>query len=133
MLTDVSRHADRTGKVGQLGFIRPLRPTLVYEPPSGEGWIHEIKHDGHRTILVVEDGAARAFTRNGHDWTDRYSRVVTCAAGLPCRSAILDGEVIVQDENGRSDFSALRRAMKREPHRLVFFAFDLLLLDGKDL
>ena len=108
-------------------------PTLVSEPPSGEGWLHEIKHDGYRTMVVVDDGWARAFTRNGHDWTDRYTRVVACAAQLPCRSVILDGEIVVQDQAGLSDFHALRRAISDEPHRLVFFAFDLLHSNGEDL
>jgi bifunctional non-homologous end joining protein LigD len=46
-----------------------MMPTLVDEPPEGEGWIHEVKHDGYRTILAVDGTATRAFTRNGHDWT----------------------------------------------------------------
>jgi DNA ligase D-like protein (predicted ligase) len=116
-----------------LGFVAPLLPTLVSEPPAGHAWLHEIKHDGHRTILLVEGGAARAFTRNGHDWTKRYRRVVDCAAGLRCRSAIIDGELIVQNDQGLSDFDSLYRAITRDPHRLCFFAFDLLHLDGEDL
>jgi bifunctional non-homologous end joining protein LigD len=116
-----------------LGFTAPLLPTLVSGPPTGGGWLHEIKQDGYRTLVVVDHGKVRAFTRNGHDWTDRYSRVVACAAGLSCWSAILDGETVVQDERGHSDFPALRRALGQEPHRIVFFAFDLLHLDGEDL
>jgi bifunctional non-homologous end joining protein LigD len=60
-------------------------------------------------------------------------RIVSAAANLRCRSAILDGEVIVQDENGISDYAALRDAIENEPHRLLFYVFDLLHLDGKDL
>jgi bifunctional non-homologous end joining protein LigD len=116
-----------------LGFVKPQLPTLVEAPPVGDGWLHEIKHDGNRTLVLIEDGRVRAFTRNGHDWTDKYRRVVACAATLRCRSAILDGESVVQDERGLSDFPALRRAMHQEPHRLAFFAFDLLHLDGADL
>jgi ATP-dependent DNA ligase len=82
---------------------------------------------------VIEERRVRAFTRNGHDWTDRYKRVVDCAVALHCQSAIIDGEVIVQDERGVSDFPALRRAMAREPQRLGFFAFDILHLNGADL
>jgi ATP-dependent DNA ligase len=85
-----------------------------------------------RTILVI-DGAARAFTRNGYDWSSRYRNVVECANRLPCRSAILDGEIIVQGEHGVSDLNALRGAMAWEPHRLVYFGFDLIHLDGQDL
>ena len=75
----------------------------------------------------------RAFTRNGHDWTDRYPGIAACAARLGCRSAILDGEVIVQDARGASDFDGLQHALKHRPHSLIFYAFDLLRLDGNDL
>ncbi len=118
---------------GLLGFVPPLLPTLVSEPPTGDGWLHEIKHDGYRTLIVIDDGRVCAYTRNGHDWSDRYSRVVACAAQLQCWSAIIDGEMIVQDERGLSDFLALRHALSQEPHRLFFYAFDLLHLDGNDL
>ena len=58
-----------------LGFIKPELPTLVPEPPAGEGWIHEIKYDGYRTLIVIDRGQVRAFTRNGNDWTRAYRRV----------------------------------------------------------
>jgi bifunctional non-homologous end joining protein LigD len=116
-----------------LGFIKPELPTLVPEPPTGEGWIHEIKYDGYRTLIIIDQGRVRAFSRQGRDWTGQYRRVVDACARLPCRDAILDGEIIVQDENGKSDFEALRSAIYKAPHRIVFFAFDLLHLDGHDL
>jgi hypothetical protein len=65
-----------------------LVPTLVDEPPAAPGWIHEIKHDGYRTILAIEGDATRAFTRNGHDWTRQYRTVVATAAQLPCRPVV---------------------------------------------
>ena len=114
------------------GFIAPMEPTLVDAAPDGDAWLHEIKYDGYRTELVIQDGAARAYTRRGHDWTDRYAPVVAAAKGLPCLSAVLDGEMIVQDPQGRSDYHALRRAIHRAPHRLVFYGFDLLTLNGED-
>jgi ATP-dependent DNA ligase len=67
------------------------------EPPTTEGWIHEVKHDGYRTILAVEGAATCAFTRNGHDWTRQYRTIVSSAAQLPCWNAIIDGEMVVQD------------------------------------
>ena len=94
-----------------LRFIPPLSPTLVDGPPEGPGWIHEIKHDGYRTQIIVQDGEARAFTRNGFDWTERYHPIVTDAERLACQSAIIDGEMIVQDERGRSDFHSLTMPM----------------------
>jgi ATP-dependent DNA ligase len=107
-------------------------PTLVEEPPEGAGWIHEIKYDGYRTQLIIEHGEARAFTRKGHDWTERYTPVLNCAAKL-CRTAIIDGELILQDHQGRCDFHGLKAAIAHEPHRLVFMAFDLLRLGSVDL
>lgn len=115
------------------GFIAPINPLLVDEPPAGAGWLHEIKHDGYRTLLVVEAEDVRVFTSSGLDWTSRYGRVVKAAGQLDASSAILDGEMVVQDERGVTDFLALGGAIDREPHRLVFFAFDLLELDGEDL
>jgi ATP-dependent DNA ligase len=79
-----------------LGFIMPEIPALVPEPPSGKGWIHEIKYDGYRTLIVIDRGQARAFTRNGNDWTTAYRRVVDAAGKLACKTAVLDGEVVVQ-------------------------------------
>jgi bifunctional non-homologous end joining protein LigD len=81
-----------------LGFIRPEIPTLVPEPPSGEGWIHEIKHDGYRTLIIIDGGNVRAFSRHGRDWTGPYRRVVEACAKLPCKAALIDGELIVQDD-----------------------------------
>jgi bifunctional non-homologous end joining protein LigD len=68
-------------------FIAPQIPVLSAEPPTGSGWIHEIKHDGFRTLLRLDRGKAKAFTRNGHDWSDRYQRVVEACRKLRCRSA----------------------------------------------
>jgi bifunctional non-homologous end joining protein LigD len=118
---------------GHLGFIEPQLATLVDQPPWGDEWIHEVKHDGYRTILIVESSKARAYTRNGFDWSERYPGIVTAAAKLDCRSAIMDGEVIVQDARGISDFEALKSAIRWQPERLIFYAFDLLHLNGKDL
>nr|WP_075218160.1 non-homologous end-joining DNA ligase [Mongoliimonas terrestris] len=115
------------------GFIAPQLPTLVAEPPAGDGWIHEIKHDGYRTELVITPDDVRAYTRNGHDWTDRYPRIVDAAAALSCGSAVIDGEAIVQTERGVSDFKALRSALGSRRGRIVLFAFDLLELEGEDL
>lgn len=108
-------------------------PTLADEPPEGEEWIHEIKYDGYRTQLILEGAKTRAFTPNGHDWTDRYRAIVAAATALPAASAIIDGEVIVTGAEGKPDFGALRQAIRQEEKPLVFVAFDLLHLDGTDL
>jgi ATP-dependent DNA ligase len=110
-----------------------MLPTLVDMPPGGDDWIHEIKYDGYQTILAVDSINTRAFTRNGHDWTEKYDIVVHHAAALRCDTAIIDGEIVVQDERGVTDFQGLRRAIRREPERLALFAFDLLMPNGADL
>ena len=93
----------------------------------------EIKHDGYRCQVLVERGKARVFTRNGYDWSDRYPSIVRAAANLRCGLAIIDGEAIVQNGEGAADFKALRSAIRREPHNIILYAFDLLHLDGRDL
>ena len=116
-----------------LGFIRPELRTLVSEPPTGEGWVHEIKYDGYRTVVVADRGRVRAFTRNSNDWSRAYRRMIEACGKLAYKSAVIDGEMVVQDENGLTDFNALRSAIYTEPHRLVLFTFDLVHLDGQDL
>jgi bifunctional non-homologous end joining protein LigD len=115
-------------------FVPPMLATLVDEPPEGDDWTHEIKYDGYRTELAIGAGGGRAYTRRGHDWSDRYRRLLDAAAGLVRgRTALLDGEVIIQDAAGRSDFHGLRSAIQAASPALVFMAFDLLHFDGRDL
>jgi DNA ligase D-like protein (predicted ligase) len=130
----VTRLRAARAKAGdQLGFIEPQLLTPVDEPPEGDLWEHELKYDGYRTQLIIENGVARAFTRNGFDWSDRYPGIVAAATKLTPGVAIIDGEVIVQDQQGRSDFGALRSAISRRPFDLVFYAFDLLWSGDGDL
>jgi ATP-dependent DNA ligase len=117
----------------RLRFIEPQLASSVEKPPEGKHWIHEIKHDGYRSQVVIEGGPARVFSRNGHDWSDRYPGIIRAAAILRCKSAIIDGEAIVQDGDGRSDFESLQSAMRSRPYSIILYAFDLLHLDGKDL
>ena len=92
------------------GFASSSRKSRHWLTRLRTDWIHEVKHDGYRTVVVVDRGEAWAFTRNGFDWSDRYPGIIGSAAKLTCRSAILDGEVIVQDARGVSDFDALKSA-----------------------
>ena len=100
-----ARHRREPSKL----FVPPLLPTLVEVPPEGEEWEHEIKYDGYRTLIVNDYGKVRAFTRNGHDCTDRYVPVAGAAGRLRCKSASLDGEIIVQDEQGGGTSALFRR------------------------
>ncbi len=114
--------------------FKPQLASPVDEPPKGKDWLHEIKFDGYRTIAIVEDAKARLLTRNGHDWTKRYGALADAFAELPCKSAVIDGEVVVPDERGVTRFGALQDALANgEFSQMVFYAFDLPYLNGYDL
>ncbi|GAB9084559.1 non-homologous end-joining DNA ligase [Bradyrhizobium diazoefficiens] len=113
------------------GFIKPQLATLKTKAPAGEDWIHEIKYDGYRVQFHIDGDTRKAFTRNGHDWIKRFS-VIAGAFDLP-HQAIIDGEVVVVHE-GRTNFSELQAELAGGcQDRLLFYAFDLLWLDGQDL
>jgi len=117
----------------RLRFIEPQLASPVDQPPEGKHWIHEIKHDGYRSQVLIEHGQVRVFSRNGHDWSNRYPGIVRAATHLPCKSAIIDGEAIIQDGHGRSDFESLQSAIRVRPYSIILYAFDVLHLDGEDL
>ena len=113
---------------------RPQLAGQAASPPTADGWIHEIKFDGFRAIALVKNGTVRLLTRNGHDWTSRYGVLAKAFERLPCESAILDGEIAVQDARGVTSLHGLQRALADgQTHALTFFAFDLPYLDGRDL
>jgi bifunctional non-homologous end joining protein LigD len=115
----------------------PFQPVqlakLVDHVPEGRSWLHELKFDGYRCLLGVGGGKAQASTRSGLDWSDKFAAIVEDARTLPVRSALIDGEVVVLDDDGRTNFQALQSAIKGAPARLEYYAFDLLSLDGEDL
>ncbi len=113
-------------------FVVPQLCRLVDKPPPGEGWGHEMKLDGYRVQLRVVEGVATLKTRKGLDWTEKFSLIAEVAAGLP--DCLIDGEVVVLDEQGHSSFSGLQAALS-EQHQAAFilFAFDLLFVGNEDL
>ena len=114
--------------------FKPQLASTAEAAPVGKGWVHEIKYDGYRTLAFFEAGQVRLITRNGHDWTNRYSALAKALSKLPCRSAILDGEVVVQDARGVTSLDLLEDALSRgASHEMTYFAFDLPYLDGYDL
>jgi bifunctional non-homologous end joining protein LigD len=117
--------------------IPPFRPVqlakLVDSVPSGNRWLHELKYDGYRVQLAVGSGRAAAYTRSGLDWSEKFGDLVAVAAKLKVGSALIDGEAVVLDAEGRPNFQALQNALKGAPERIDYFAFDLLELDGADL
>jgi bifunctional non-homologous end joining protein LigD len=82
--------------------------------PSDERWIHEIKFDGYRVQVHIANDTVRVFTRNGHDWTNRFAKIAADAWHLDVKSAIIDGEVIVPAADGVSDFSVLQNELREK-------------------
>lgn len=139
----VKRTKPQPGKVvGAVKAAMPLTMELQLASPAdkvpryvdGTTWLHEIKFDGYRTLAFVEAGAVRLITRGGLDWTKRYGDLPKAFAELNCKDAVIDGEIVVLDDKGISRFGKLQDALSEGAgNKLVFYAFDLLHLDGWDL
>jgi len=115
-------------------FVPPALATLREVPPNGPDWEHEIKFDGYRIQARLNHGKLRLLTRKGLDWTDKFPNVAAAVAQLPAETALIDGEVVVEDKHGVSDFSLLQAAIKDGSRdRFVYHVFDLLYRDGRDL
>ena len=122
-------------KTAMPDFIEPALATLKPAPPAGAQWLHEVKFDGYRLQARLEDAEIRLLTRTGLDWTDRFGPDIADALrALPARQAIIDGELVVESGAGASSFPALQADLSAgRKDRFVFYAFDLLYLDGSDL
>jgi bifunctional non-homologous end joining protein LigD len=120
-------------KVGTMpDFVPPQLCSVVERPPNSDGWCHEIKFDGYRVQLRVEDGAAALKTRKGLDWTEKFSAIADAGKSFP--DMLVDGEIVALDHNGAPAFSALQAAISDgKTDELIFFAFDLLFAGGEDL
>lgn len=116
-------------------FIPPALATLVPRAPAGRRYVHEIKFDGYRIEARIARRHVRLLTRTGLDWTTRFGReILASLEDLPVTGAVIDGEVVVETGNGASDFSALQADLSEgRTDRFVYYAFDLLHLDGQDL
>jgi bifunctional non-homologous end joining protein LigD len=113
-------------------FVPPQLCESVERPPDVPGWAHEIKFDGYRIQLRVEDGKVTLKTRKGLDWTAKFGSVAN--AGLELPNGIVDGEIVALDSHGAPDFAALQAALSEGKTKdLIFFAFDFLFEDGEDL
>jgi bifunctional non-homologous end joining protein LigD len=120
-------------RAGSVPEFQPLQlATLVDSPPTGPGWLHEMKYDGYRVLIAIGGGKAKLYTRNALDWTDRFGAILPAVETLDCDSALIDGEIVAFDADGGTDFSTLQQHLK-DGAALSCFCFDLLMLDGKDL
>lgn len=120
---------------GRIEFLEPMKCRLVEEAPVGSDWMYEIKFDGFRTLALKEGKKVELLSRNKKSLNGRFPEIVEAIRALPCEKAIIDGEVVALDEEGRSSFQLLQMAdmpgQKRAP--LCFYAFDLPNLEGKNL
>jgi bifunctional non-homologous end joining protein LigD len=115
-------------------FVAPSLASLRTVPPSGPGWLHEIKFDGYRLEARLDRGKVQLLTRNRQDWTHRFPPIAKAVAALPAERALLDGELVVENEQGISSFSLLQTDLKEgRSDRFVYWVFDLLYLEGRDL
>jgi bifunctional non-homologous end joining protein LigD len=124
--------AKRKTGVAPPKFMAPQLATLVDAVPTGNDWIHEYKYDGYRLLIATGGGAATAWTRNGNDWSDKFRSIVRAAADLPA-GCLIDGEAVALGEDGKPDFQLLQATLKGGDADLAFYAFDLLVEEGKDI
>jgi hypothetical protein len=113
-------------------FIPPCSPIRVTAVPAGDGWVHEVKFDGYRVQAHKVGARVIVFSRNGHDFTERFPSIVKLLRDLPAKSAVLDGEVVASDTDGRPNFARLHVRWTR-PNTLHLWAFDLLVINGHDV
>lgn len=118
--------------------VEPCLALLKAKPPRGPGWLFEVKWDGYRVAVHIRPNDIRIITRGGHDWTDRFPAIAAAARTIGVGTAILDGEAVVLDAQGRSDFGALQRSLggrggRQASGEAILYAFDLLYFDGHDL
>lgn len=116
-------------------FVQPQLATLVKSAPTGSRWLHEVKLDGYRLQAHIQNGKVTLLTRTGLDWTDRFGKAIRDALStLAVETAILDGEIAVENGSGATDFSLLQQDLsENRQDRFVFHLFDLLYLNGEDL
>ncbi|MBV8827007.1 MAG: DNA ligase D, partial [Hyphomicrobiales bacterium] len=115
-------------------FVEPSLAQTAERPPSGPKWVHEIKHDGYRMQARIDGSTARLLTRTGLDWTERFASIARALGALGLASALLDGEIVVQDSDGIAKFSLLQADLSAgRQDRFVYYLFDLIYAEGYDL
>jgi bifunctional non-homologous end joining protein LigD len=131
---DPDRETSRkTGNNELPNFAVPQLATLTDALPQGKDWLFEVKFDGYRALAAASGDRVRIYTRNGNDWTDRYPAITRAVAALDLKGALLDGEVVAIDNNGRSDFGVLQQALGTGARGLSYFIFDLVEHAGRNL
>lgn len=111
--------------------FEPCIPTRATKVPDRPEWLHEVKYDGYRLIVQREGKRVRLFTRNGHDWSDKYPLIVEAALRNRYSSFVIDGEAVLLGVDGRPDFDGLHS--RRHNDEVQFYAFDCLVADSEDV
>ncbi len=115
-------------------FVAPCLATLVEKAPDAKRWVHEIKFDGYRIQARLDHGKIKLMTRKGLDWTTKFPGVAKAVGKLHAKTALIDGELVVENSKGVSSFSLLQEDLKAgRGGRMVLYAFDLMHLNGADL
>jgi bifunctional non-homologous end joining protein LigD len=114
-------------------FVQPMAARVVATLPEGDEWSYEVKFDGYRALLMKDGDRLQIRSRNDKDLTHTYPAVAAAARRLHAGQAIVDGEIVAVDANGRPSFQALQHRAAHPGHTTVFYAFDLLHLNGRDL
>jgi bifunctional non-homologous end joining protein LigD len=114
-------------------FIPPMTAEVVDTLPEGERWLYEVKLDGYRALILKDGARVRLLSRNEKDLTRTYPGVAAAGQRLNAATAVVDGEIVAVDANGRPSFQALQHRAAHPDYTVVFYAFDLLHLDGEDL
>jgi len=112
-------------------FIQPCHPQRAKSVPAGDDWLHEVKFDGYRVQVHKVGSRVIIYSRNGHDFTERFPSIAELLHDLPAKSAVLDGEVVASDADGRPNFARLHMRWARSG-TVHLWAFDLLALNGRD-
>jgi bifunctional non-homologous end joining protein LigD len=125
------------------GAIVPMLATAIAKPFDDSEWLYEIKWDGYRAVAYIQDGNTRLVSRNQNDLTRQYPELHDLASAIKAESAVLDGEIVALDEQGRASFSLMqqrtgmrehgRRAAPRPDIAIRYYLFDLIWIDGVDL
>src|SRR5215813_13512757 len=117
--------------VSEFRFVQPCSPIPAKAVPTGDGWVHEVKFDGYRVKAHTVGSNVQLYSRNGHDITDRFPSIAQLH-DLPAKAAVLDGEVVASDADGRPNFARLHVRWTR-PHTVHLWAFGLLAFNGREL
>lgn len=113
--------------------ISPMLAYLVKEPFDRKGWVFEIKWDGYRAITKIQNSLVSVCSRNQRSFNGRFPQIVEALQKLKVKTAILDGEIVVVDDLGRSRFQLIQNFQKTQKGNLFYYLFDILYLNGRDL